>query len=56
MARSSSPSKRTSRPAINRDKIKQSWADIHPGIPLDTRLEMILHRVIDAICDEIEGK
>lgn len=41
---------------IDRDKLKQSWRDIHPGIPTATRIDMILEHLIDALCDELEGK
>jgi len=56
MARSSSPSKPTSPRAIDRDRIKQSWSDVHPGLPSRERLQMTLERLVDAICDELEGK
>lgn len=42
--------------SIDRDKIKTSWADIHPGLPQHQRIDMCLERLVDALCDEIEGK
>ena len=41
---------------IDRERIKAAWADVHPGVPSQQRLEMILERLIDALVDEIEGK
>lgn len=41
---------------INRERVKAAWADLHPGIPTATRLDMCLERLVDALCDELEGK
>lgn len=56
MAASNSRSERTNLRAIDRDRVKQSWADVHPGVPSQQRLDMCLERLIDALCDELEGK
>jgi hypothetical protein len=42
------------RKTIDREKLKQSWADIHPGLPQHDRVPMMLERLIDALCDELE--
>ena len=41
---------------MDRERIKQSWADVHHGLPQHQRIEMMLERLVDALCDEIEGK
>jgi hypothetical protein len=43
------------RKKLNRDRIKSAWADVHPGLPPHDRLDIVLGRLIDAMCDELEG-
>lgn len=40
---------------IDRDRL-YATLNVHPGIPSHQRIEMILTDLIDALCDEIEGK
>lgn len=47
---------RPPKPKIDRAKVKASWKDIHPGLPQHERINLSLERLVDAICDEIEGK
>lgn len=44
------------KPKIDRAKVKAAWADVHPGLPQHQRFDMCLERLVDALCDEIEGK
>jgi hypothetical protein len=48
--------KRSTVRKIDRERLKASWRDIHPGVPSATRLDLCLEALVDALVDEIEGK
>lgn len=41
---------------LDREALKQSWSDVHPGIPQHQRIDLCLSRLVDALCDQLEGK
>lgn len=40
---------------VDREALYKTFTDVHPGIPMHDRIDLILTRLVDALADEIEG-